>query len=122
MTSRKRDWKTVRESKAVRWRTLTAAERVRLAGELRRQALLIHPDWPARAQRKADDEASSVSRSARAFPSTATLSCPPRWPGSSGRSRWRAWESRLRGGDGEAEGAAFADAALDGDAAAVGLD
>jgi len=52
-----RDWATVRASKEAYWRTLGAAERLRLADELRRHALLLHPDWPTEEQRAADYEA-----------------------------------------------------------------
>lgn len=43
-----RDWAAVRASKV---------ERLRLSDELRRHALLLHPDWPTDQQRVADYEA-----------------------------------------------------------------
>lgn len=52
-----RDWAAVRASKEAYWRTLDPKERLRLADELRRHALLLHPDWPTADQRAADYEA-----------------------------------------------------------------
>lgn len=53
----RRDWAQVRASKEAYWQGLTAAERLALADELRKHALLLHPDWPTDAQRRADYEA-----------------------------------------------------------------
>jgi len=53
----KRDWAFVRASKEAYWRSLAPLERLQLADELRRHALLLHPDWPTREQRTADYEA-----------------------------------------------------------------
>ena len=52
-----RDWSAVRASKEAYWRTLTPAERLRLSDDLRRHAMLLHPDWPTAEQRAADYEA-----------------------------------------------------------------
>lgn len=52
-----RDWAAVRAAKEAYWRTLDPKERLRLADELRRHALLLHPDWPTADQRAADYEA-----------------------------------------------------------------
>jgi hypothetical protein len=52
-----RDWAPVRASKEAYWRSLDPATRLHLADELRRHALLLHPDWPTEAQRAADYEA-----------------------------------------------------------------
>lgn len=52
-----RDWAAVRASKEAYWRTLDPRARLRLADELRRHALLLHPDWPTAEQRAADYEA-----------------------------------------------------------------
>ena len=53
-----RDWQRARDAKddwwAERVRRLGPAEAFRIADELRRQALLQHPDWPDAASR-ADD-------------------------------------------------------------------
>jgi hypothetical protein len=53
----RRDWAAVRAAKERYWRALEPAERLRLADELRRQALAIHPDWPTAEQRSADERA-----------------------------------------------------------------
>jgi len=52
-----RDWAAARASKEAYWRALDPLERLRLADELRRHALLLHPDWPTTEQRAADYEA-----------------------------------------------------------------
>jgi hypothetical protein len=52
-----RDWALVRASKEAYWRSLDPATRLRLSDELRRHALLLHPDWPTPEQRAADYEA-----------------------------------------------------------------
>lgn len=52
-----RDWGLVRRAKEAYWRSLGPAERLRLCDELRRHALLLHPDWPTEAERTADYEA-----------------------------------------------------------------
>jgi len=53
-----RDWKAARESKDAYWRDrigrLGAIEGLRIAEELRRQALLCDPAWPNAALRDAD--------------------------------------------------------------------
>jgi hypothetical protein len=51
-----RDYDHVRASKTAYWRSLTPAERIRLADELRRHALLLHPEWPTDEQRALDLE------------------------------------------------------------------
>lgn len=56
-TDRARDWAMVRASKEAYWRTLDAATRMRLADELRRHALVLHPEWPTAEQRALDYEA-----------------------------------------------------------------
>ncbi|MBX3125295.1 MAG: hypothetical protein KF718_01190 [Polyangiaceae bacterium] len=53
----RRDYDHARASKLAYWRGLTPAERVRLADELRRHALLLHPEWPTDEQRALDVEA-----------------------------------------------------------------
>ena len=52
-----RDWAAARASKEAYWRTLDPLARLVLSDELRRQALLLHRDWPTPAQRAADYEA-----------------------------------------------------------------
>ncbi|MCK6532483.1 MAG: hypothetical protein L6Q84_05865 [Polyangiaceae bacterium] len=52
----RRDYDHARASKLAYWRGLTPAERIRLADELRRHALLLHPDWPTQEQRALDIE------------------------------------------------------------------
>jgi hypothetical protein len=52
----RRDYDYARASKIAYWRGLTPAERVRLADEARRHALLLHPDWPTDEQRAYDVE------------------------------------------------------------------
>jgi hypothetical protein len=52
----RRDYEYARASKIAYWRALTAAERLRLADELRRHALALHPDWPTDEQRASDLE------------------------------------------------------------------
>jgi hypothetical protein len=47
----------VRASKESYWQALDPATRLRLADELRRHALLLHPDWPTAEQRAADYQA-----------------------------------------------------------------
>jgi len=56
MRAARRDYEYARESKVAYWRGLTPAERIRLADELRRHALLLHPDWPTDEQRARDVE------------------------------------------------------------------
>jgi len=51
-----RDFAHARASKVAYWRSLTAADRIRLADELRRHLLALHPDWPTDAQRAVDVE------------------------------------------------------------------
>ncbi|MEO7331049.1 MAG: hypothetical protein ABI193_20910 [Minicystis sp.] len=48
------DWAAARALKEAYWRTLTPEQRLRLADDLRRHALLLHPDWPTQEQRAAD--------------------------------------------------------------------
>lgn len=50
----RRNYQLTRASKTAHWRGLTAAERLRLADELRRHALILHPDWPTEEQRALD--------------------------------------------------------------------
>lgn len=52
----RRDYKHARASKVAYWADLTPAERIRLADELRRHALLLHPEWPTDEQRALDVE------------------------------------------------------------------
>jgi hypothetical protein len=52
-----RDYAAARASKEAYWRSLAPAGRLRLSDELRRHALLLHPDWPTAEQRAADYEA-----------------------------------------------------------------
>jgi len=52
-----RDWAAVRASKEAYWRTLDPLTRLSLSDELRRQALLLHPDGPTEEQRAADHDA-----------------------------------------------------------------
>ena len=52
----RRDYDYARASKIAHWRSLTAAERIRLADDLRRHALLLHPEWPTDEQRASDIE------------------------------------------------------------------
>jgi hypothetical protein len=54
MLVERRDYAHARASKIAYWRSLTPADRLRLADELRRQVLLLHPDWPTAAQRESD--------------------------------------------------------------------
>ena len=53
-----RDWARVAEAKASCWaerkRRLGPAEGLRIADELRRQALLVAPDWPDASERASD--------------------------------------------------------------------
>ena len=53
-----RDWRAVRENKDAYWGARIArlgpAEALRVAGELRRQALLCNPAWPDATLRRAD--------------------------------------------------------------------
>jgi hypothetical protein len=49
-----RNWDAVARSKAAMWQELTPADKIRLADELRRQALLTRPGWPSAADRRAD--------------------------------------------------------------------
>ncbi|MCC7417569.1 MAG: hypothetical protein IT176_10550 [Acidobacteria bacterium] len=53
-----RDWDAARASKDAYWRDrivrLGAAEALRIAGELRRQMLMLRQDWPGAAQRRDD--------------------------------------------------------------------
>jgi hypothetical protein len=51
-----RDWNAIAESKAQYWRSLTPAESIRLADQLRRQVLSMHPDWPSESERQEDFE------------------------------------------------------------------
>ncbi len=51
---RRRQHRVARESKEAYWRSLDPATRIRLADELRRCALALHPDWPTPEQRAAD--------------------------------------------------------------------
>lgn len=52
----RRDYDHARASKVAYWAGLTPAERIRLADELRRHALLLHPEWPTDEQRALDVE------------------------------------------------------------------
>ena len=52
----RRDYDYARASKIAYWRALTPAERLRLADDLRRHALLLHPEWPTDEQRALDVE------------------------------------------------------------------
>jgi hypothetical protein len=56
-----RDWQAVRANKDAYWSEriarLGAAEAVRVAEELRRQARLSHPGWPDAADRREDIDA-----------------------------------------------------------------
>ncbi len=54
MLIERRDYAHARASKIAYWRSLTPADRLRLADELRRQVLLLHPDWPTADQRERD--------------------------------------------------------------------
>ena len=53
-----RDWQRARDAKDAYWaeriRRLGPVEGIRIADELRRQALLQHPDWPDAASRRDD--------------------------------------------------------------------
>lgn len=51
-----RDWEAIADHKRRFWtdRPTTIDERLRIADELRRYALSLHPDWPTREQREAD--------------------------------------------------------------------
>ena len=53
-----RDWQRARDAKDAYWaariRRLGPVEGIRIADELRRQALLQHPDWPSAASRRED--------------------------------------------------------------------
>ena len=53
-----RDWQLARDAKDAYWaervRRLGPLEALRIADELRRQALLQHPDWPDAASRRDD--------------------------------------------------------------------
>ena len=53
-----RDWQRVRDAKDAYWAErvgrLGPIEALRIADELRRQALLQHPDWPDAASRRDD--------------------------------------------------------------------
>ena len=53
-----RDWQRARDAKDAYWaariRRLGPVEGIRIADELRRQALLQHPDWPDAASRRED--------------------------------------------------------------------
>ena len=51
-----RDWDAIAEHKRRFWagRATTVDERLRIADELRRHALSLHPDWPTREQREED--------------------------------------------------------------------
>jgi hypothetical protein len=49
-----RDWALARASKDAYLRSLRPIDRLRLADELRRYALELHPDWPTPEQRAAD--------------------------------------------------------------------
>ena len=53
-----RDWQGARDAKDAYWaervRRLGPREALRIADELRRQALLQHPDWPDAASRRDD--------------------------------------------------------------------
>ena len=51
------DWTAARASKEAYWRTLDPLTRLWLSDELRRHALLLHPDWPTAEQRATDYEA-----------------------------------------------------------------
>lgn len=53
-----RDWQRARDAKDAYWaariRRLGPVEGIRIADELRRQALTQHPDWPDAASRRED--------------------------------------------------------------------
>lgn len=53
-----RDWRATREAKDAYWGARVASlgplEGLRIADELRRQALLQNPDWPSPADRRQD--------------------------------------------------------------------
>ena len=53
-----RDWHAARDAKDAYWaervRRLGPSEALRIADELRRQALLLRPDWPNSADRRDD--------------------------------------------------------------------
>jgi hypothetical protein len=51
-----RDWGAIEEHKRRYWadHPTSVDERLRIADELRRYALALHPDWPTREQREED--------------------------------------------------------------------
>jgi hypothetical protein len=52
----KRDWAAVESVDRQRWTEVSAAEKIRISDELRKQVLAARPNWPTAEDRQADLE------------------------------------------------------------------
>jgi hypothetical protein len=54
--ARKVDWAALEASEAAWWTGVSPAEKIRIADELRKQAIATHEGWPSEEDRKSDLE------------------------------------------------------------------